>query len=236
MGKKGSARYEAQRNQVTSEKSSVSPWRKKGSATKAPRHKETIPLAGRPLRLRVFVAKKNQPYGKKQHPMRTIRIASKADLNVIQHIATAAYHDTYIPIIGLEQVDFMLRKFYNLDALSEQMDQSHVFIIATEEGEDIGFASYNKMEEAPGVFKLQKLYLLPERKASGLGRFLVEKVISQALEAGGDRLVLNVNRYNKSRGFYEKLGFVITEKVDIPIGEHFFMNDYVMERQIGGGL
>src|SRR5690606_27088132 len=97
-------------------------------------------------------------------PMKTTRIASKADLGVIQNIATAAYHDTYVPIIGLEQVDFMLRKFYNLDALSEQMDQGHLFIIATDEGEEIGFASYNRMEEAPGVFKLQKLYLLPERK------------------------------------------------------------------------
>ena len=165
--------------------------------------------------------------------MKTIRIASKADLSVIQDIATAAYHDTYVSIIGLDQVDFMLRKFYNLDALYEQMDQGHVFIIATEEEEYIGFASYNKIEEAPGVFKLQKLYLLPERKGTGLGRFLVEKVIAQAREAGGDKLILNVNRYNKSRGFYEKLGFVITEKVDIPIGEHFFMNDYVMEREIG---
>lgn len=166
--------------------------------------------------------------------MKTTRIASKADLSTIQHIATAAYHETYIPIIGLDQVDFMLRKFYNLDALTEQMDQGHVFIIATEEGEDIGFASYNMIEEAPGIFKLQKLYLLPEKQGSGLGRFLVEEVISKVRGAGGIKLILNVNRYNKSRGFYEKLGFVITEKVDIPIGEHFFMNDYVMEREIGG--
>lgn len=166
--------------------------------------------------------------------MKTTRIASKTDLSVIQDIATAAYHDTYVPIIGLDQVDFMLRKFYSRGALSEQMDQGHVFIIATEAGEDIGFASYNKIEEVAGVFKLQKLYLLPQRKGSGLGRFLVEKVIFQAREAGGDKLILNVNRYNKSRGFYEKLGFVITEQVDIPIGEHFFMNDYVMEREIGG--
>lgn len=164
--------------------------------------------------------------------MKNTRIASKTDLAVIQRIATAAYHETYIPIIGLDQVDFMLRKFYNLDALEEQMRQGHVFLIAAEAGEDIGFAAYNPVEEAPGVFKLQKLYLLPERKGSGLGRFLVEKVISQVREAGGIKLILNVNRYNKSRGFYEKLGFVITEKVDIPIGEHFFMNDYVMELNI----
>lgn len=166
--------------------------------------------------------------------MKTIRIASKDDLPVVQHIATMAYHETYIPIIGIDQVDFMLKKFYNLDALSEQMDQGHVFIIATEDREAIGFASYSRLEDEPKVFKLQKLYLLPERKGSGMGRFLVEKVILQARDAGVEKLTLNVNRYNRSRGFYEKLGFVITKKVDIPIGGHFFMNDYVMELRVGG--
>ncbi len=166
--------------------------------------------------------------------MKTSRIASKADLSIIQDIAAAAYHDTYIPIIGLGQVDFMLRKFYSLDALSDQVDEGHVFIIARENEEDIGFASYSRMEAAPTVFKLQKLYLLPDRKGSGLGRYLVQEVISLARAGGAEKLILNVNRHNKSRGFYEKLGFVITEKVDIPIGEHFFMNDYVMEIRIGG--
>ena len=166
--------------------------------------------------------------------MRTVRIASKDDLPIVQHLATVAYHETYVPIIGLEQVDFMLRKFYNLAALGVQMDQGHVFVIATENGEDIGFASYNKLEEDPGAFKLQKLYLLPERKGSGLGRYLVDEVISKVQAAGATSLQLNVNRFNKSLGFYEKLGFVIKEQVDIPIGEHFFMNDYVMEKEITG--
>src|SRR5690554_1860222 len=164
--------------------------------------------------------------------MRTLRIASKEELAVVQHIATVAYHHSYIPILGQGQVDFMLRKIYNLDALSEQMDQGHLFIIGVEDGEDIGFASYNRTETDGTVFKLQKLYLLPEKSGTGLGRFLVNEVISKARAAGAKSLQLNVNRFNKARAFYEKLGFVIKEQVDIPIGERYYMNDFVMEKDL----
>jgi hypothetical protein len=42
-------------------------------------------------------------------------------------------------------------------------------------------------------------------------------------------MILNVNRYNKARFFYEKFGFKIIDEVDISIGNNYFMNDYVME-------
>lgn len=45
-------------------------------------------------------------------------------------------------------------------------------------------------------------------------------------------LELNVNRQNKARIFYEKFGFVIVEEKDIPIGNGYFMNDYVMQKVI----
>jgi hypothetical protein len=41
-----------------------------------------------------------------------------------------------------------------------------------------------------------------------------------------------VNRYNKARAFYEKLGFVVIDEKDFDIGNGYFMNDYVMEKKI----
>jgi ribosomal protein S18 acetylase RimI-like enzyme len=43
---------------------------------------------------------------------------------------------------------------------------------------------------------------------------------------------LNVNRYNKARFFYEKLGFVIMKEEDIDIGSGYYMIDYVMEKKL----
>ena len=42
-------------------------------------------------------------------------------------------------------------------------------------------------------------------------------------------LFLNVNKYNKAKIFYEKLGFVISKEEVIDIGNDYVMDDYVME-------
>jgi hypothetical protein len=39
---------------------------------------------------------------------------------------------------------------------------------------------------------------------------------------------LNVNKYNKAKFFYEKLGFTITKEEVIDIGNDYVMDDYVM--------
>ena len=45
-------------------------------------------------------------------------------------------------------------------------------------------------------------------------------------------MLLNVNRRNKAKQFYEHLGFTIISEEDIDIGQGYFMNDYVMEKKL----
>ena len=66
-----------------------------------------------------------------------------------------------------------------------------------------------------------KLYVLPEAHGKGLGKLLMNEVRNKAMEAGADSLELNVNRYNNAKDFYEKIGFVVKETVDIEIGNGF---------------
>ncbi|MBB6499666.1 GNAT family N-acetyltransferase [Pedobacter cryoconitis] len=159
--------------------------------------------------------------------MITLRKAKEEDLPVIQQIGTITYGPTYTPLIGQEQVDFMLDKFYNIFALRQQLIDGHTFLIAQEEGKDLAFASYS-IGDHDSVIKLHKLYVLPEAHGKGLGKLLINEVRNKAIEAGAKSLELNVNRYNKAKDFYEKAGFKIKETVDIEIGNGFFMNDYVM--------
>jgi hypothetical protein len=42
----------------------------------------------------------------------------------------------------------------------------------------------------------------------------------------------NVNRYNNALAFYQKLGYEILKEEDIDIGEGFFMNDFVMLKDV----
>jgi ribosomal protein S18 acetylase RimI-like enzyme len=70
---------------------------------------------------------------------------------------------------------------------------------------------------------------LPKQQGKSFGKILLNEVISYCRAKGGKSIILNVNRHNKARFFYEKCSFRIIKEVDISIGDDYFMNDYVME-------
>ncbi len=159
-----------------------------------------------------------------------LKKATEADLPVIQEIAKVTWGPTYVHIIGQEQVDYMLDKTYTLTALQEQLAQGHQFLIATEGSKQLGFASYSRNEG--DAFHLHKLYVLPEAHGRGLGKLLMNEIVSRVRAENGRQLRLNVNRFNNAKDFYERAGFKIKESVDNDIGNGFFMNDYIMEKTI----
>ena len=165
--------------------------------------------------------------------MAEIRVGNKNELSIVQRIAMATYHPAYLSILEKEQLDYMLGKFYSLESLEEQREQGHVFLIARIQDKDVGFASYNLKDSKNQVFHLQKIYFLPEIQGKGLGRQMIDEVVSRVKNDGGRFLRLNVNRFNdKAKAFYEKLGFTKKKTVDIPIGGGYYMNDYVMELNV----
>lgn len=158
-----------------------------------------------------------------------IKKATTHDIEAIQELAAAIWPVAYKEILTMEQLNFMLNKFYSVDALKNQMlTKGHQFyVLMNEHKENIGFASVSKEDELS--FKLQKLYILSHQQGKNLGKMLLNEVIQYCNKKGGKSLVLNVNRYNKARFFYEKCGFEIIEEIDIAIGNNYFMNDYVMK-------
>ena len=123
----------------------------------------------------------------------------------------------------------MLEKMYSPASLQNQMDAGSQFIIVYEEDEPVGFAAY--FEKAPLVFKLDKIYVLLSQQGKGTGRFMIGYIVDEIKQRGATALQLQVNRNNKAKDFYEKLGFVIIDEKDFDIGNGYFMNDYVMERK-----
>lgn len=160
------------------------------------------------------------------------REATAADIPVIQTIAAITWEPTYVPIIGQAQVEYMLSTMYSTTTLGTQMADGQRFLILLVEGKDVGFAGFGSEDTAGAIYKLHKLYLLPEVQGMGLGRYLIETVMDQVKQAGAKHLLLNVNRANPALHFYQKIGFKIKETVDIEIGNGFFMNDYIMEISI----
>ena len=58
-----------------------------------------------------------------------IRIAFVNDIPKIVDVATKTWHNTYKNIISQEQIDFMFEKMYTANALLEQMQNGHTFLI-----------------------------------------------------------------------------------------------------------
>jgi GNAT superfamily N-acetyltransferase len=164
--------------------------------------------------------------------MFTLRIAKKKDLSVIRSLAERTWPLTYGDIISLEQINYMLSKMYSDDELLSQLQQGHVFLIASDEKEDVGFAGFSLINADEHLYKLHKLYVLPVAQGAGLGRLLLMEVLENVKQQGGQSLALNVNRENDAFYFYEKMGFQIKKAVDLDIGNGFYMNDYVMLKDI----
>ena len=97
-------------------------------------------------------------------------------------------------------------------------------------GRPVGFASYSTI--APGVSKLHKIYVHQNTQGQGIGKQLIDHIISDLRSRSIHTLRLNVNRYNKARSFYEKLGFIVVKEEDIDIGSGYFMIDFVMEKKL----
>ncbi len=157
--------------------------------------------------------------------------ASRDDIPSIQHIAYETWPLVYGPIQGEKQLAYMLNLIYSTSSLERQMHGGSTFLLAKENNEPVAFAAY--FLKKPYVYKLDKLYTLSNQQGKGLGTMLVNYIIDEIKSLGATALHLNVNRYNtKAKNFYEHLKFKVIEEADIPIGEGYYMNDYVMELKL----
>src|SRR5215213_53035 len=148
----------------------------------------------------------------------TVRTAGLDDINAIGYLAYQVWPATYKDILTFEQLHYMLQHFYSPAALKEQMvSLHHEFLLAEmEEDEPVGFASYSEVYK--GVFKLHKLYVLPAIQGRNIGKTLLEVVEEECREAGGKKLLVNVNRYNKAKTFYERYGYKVIGEEDVDLG------------------
>lgn len=159
-----------------------------------------------------------------------LRKGKEEDIPVIQEIAEKTWPEAYGSLISVEQIDYMLKKMYNKGELLSQFQQGYTFLMAEQGGKDLGFAVFSILDSTLRIYKLHKLYVLPETHGKGVGKLLINEVLNLAKRAGGVSLELNVNRANKAAAFYERAGFTVKETVDLDIGNGFLMNDYVMQK------
>lgn len=153
------------------------------------------------------------------------------DIPLIRQLTFNVWPQTYAAIISQQQINYMLEIMYSEAALKKQMtEEDTLFIIVYDDAEPVGFAAYQEIK--PTTWKLHKIYILTTQQGKGTGKFVIDHIIKGIQEQGATALQLQVNRHNKARNFYEKIGFTVIEEADFDIGNGYFMNDYVMEKKL----
>lgn len=159
--------------------------------------------------------------------------AEEKDLPLIQQLANETWPDTFGTILSKAQILYMIEQMYSLESLTEQVQtKGHVFLLAKQEENYFGYASYELNYKQQAKTKIHKLYLLPAAQGKGIGKRLVEEIATIAKDGDNRALSLNVNKYNPAIQFYQKIGFTKVAEENIPIGRGYWMEDFVMEKPL----
>lgn len=127
----------------------------------------------------------------------------------------------------------MFEMMYAEGSLQKQMTrQHHQYFIISDEEVPAGYLSIEPKEN--NVYNFQKIYTLPEKHGTGIGRFLIEQGVAylKSIHPGPFTVELYVNRHNPAVGFYKHMGLKEVATRDHAIGNGYFMNDYVMAMEV----
>lgn len=167
-----------------------------------------------------------------------IKQASYDAIPMIRGMADIVFRHTYAGILSPDQMDYMMEWMYSAESLREQVGgKDKYFFIAESDGDPAGYVSFElegRMPDGRNLYHLQKLYVMPGYQHSGLGGKLFNFVKSKlsVMNPDGCRVELNVNRNNTAVGFYEHQGMIRAREGDFPIGNGYFMNDYIYSMDI----
>jgi len=152
------------------------------------------------------------------------KVTAKEDIKLLVKVANKAWNDHYLPIIGKEQVTYMLDKFQSETAISRQIEsENYTYFLIFQNENAVGYFGIQPQNE---YLFLSKLYVLKEYQKQGIA----SQVISFLKNMQEKPIQLTVNKQNKSSiAVYQHWGFTIIDDIVTDIGSGFVMDDYVME-------
>lgn len=159
------------------------------------------------------------------------KIEADPDLRTIERLSNEIWTDYYTPLVGSEQVDYMLRKYLSLEALREQLKEGYEYYLLEETRKPIGYFAF-QFRDGQELF-LSKYYVEKSRRGKGYGRRAMNLLIETARRHGARKIALTVNKGNRlALSVYERLGFRNVKALVTDIGGGFVMDDYRLEKGV----
>ncbi len=165
--------------------------------------------------------------------MGELNILPVEHVHQVQRVAALAkeiWTEHYTPIIGAQQVAYMLEHLQSEQAISQQIKEGYFYYLMEVDGVAAGYASIKP--EGDTMF-LSKIYIHQNFRRQKIAARTLSYLEETAREHGCRSMYLTVNKNNSgSIAAYNRLGFqkVRTQKADI--GGGFFMDDDIMEKTI----
>ena len=157
-----------------------------------------------------------------------IKQATIKDAAVIETLAKQIWTQHYTPIIGEKQVSYMLDKFQSQAAIKSDIDSDYVYAIAYLNDAACGYSA-DKIDR--GVF-LSKFYVLQSCRGAGVGKALMDNIVSFTNDHKQPRIWLTCNKFNPSLAVYKKMAFDVIGEVVTDIGGGYVMDDYELEKKL----
>lgn len=157
-------------------------------------------------------------------------INSKAVTEAVASIAREIWTEHYSPIIGQEQVDYMLENFQSSEAIARDQAAGFEYFSIKDDDQLVGYLSFINERENRSVF-LSKIYIHSSVRGTGIGAKTMAFIIDQGRKYDAKTLWLTVNKKNdNSIAWYRNQGFAIVDTVVADIGGGFVMDDYKMAK------
>ena len=165
--------------------------------------------------------------------MKNLRIMPVTNMELVYSVYAVAepiWEQYYTPIIGEEQVEYMIEKFLSPDAIVEQINSGYEYFLFSY---DYTFAGFAAIEERGEELFLSKLYIDQEFRGKGIGKYMFQKFVEIAKMRNLKKIWLTCNRNNtNSIAIYEHLGFKKVREEVTDIGNGFVMDDFIFEYEV----
>ena len=155
-------------------------------------------------------------------------VTSDSQINQTAELAKEIWTDHFTPIIGPDQVNYMLDTIQSADAITNQIrHQKYQYFLITPDRYPIGYFAI--LYQTDELF-LSKLYIQKQMRSKGCARQTLDYIKSIAHKKNIRKITLTVNKNNPGPiAAYEKLGFINKGSIIKDIGSGFIMDDFQME-------
>ena len=161
-----------------------------------------------------------------------LKVTDPGDIASVARLASEIWNKHFVPIIGQQQVDYMLAKFQSAPAVAGQIADGVEYYLVMNHGRKAGYLAiiFSPVDSSA---QLSKIYLKEEYRGAGHGSAMMAFVEERCRKTGIRELWLTVNRHNAGPiAFYRRHGFAKSEELVQDIGSGFVMDDYKMMRSI----